>query len=125
MDIDTTTKTGKLSRSESGKLGYLKSKDKHEEALKKRLASYNSSPKICKKCSSIIPYNRRQNIFCSHICSGQYNNIKKEKKMKPCLFCKQLFSPSENRIKYCSKSCSSKMLSANVIKKWRAYGIYK
>jgi len=31
---------------------------------------YNENPKICKECGNPIPYNKRNNIFCSKKCRG-------------------------------------------------------
>ena len=58
----------KLSRSECGKLGALKT----NELWKQR---YSDNPTICKNCNKILPYEKRKNIFCDSSCSASFNNI--------------------------------------------------
>jgi hypothetical protein len=36
--------------------------------------TYNLNPKICKYCSTIIPYKSRRNNFCNNSCSASYTN---------------------------------------------------
>lgn len=39
-----------------------------------RIKAYGSSPKMCKQCSGVIPYEKRQNTFCSYRCAANFNN---------------------------------------------------
>ena len=39
---------------------------------------YNNAPKYCKCCGKIIPYEKRDNIFCSSSCAAKYNNTNRE-----------------------------------------------
>lgn len=43
------------------------------------LQSYNTSPNVCKFCSSSIPYDKRKNSFCSQSCAASHNNTGKSK----------------------------------------------
>lgn len=38
---------------------------------------YIKNPKLCKKCKKPIPWNQRENNFCSHSCATSYTNIKR------------------------------------------------
>ena len=38
---------------------------------------YMNDPKHCKKCGSIIPFLKKDNIFCNNKCAGSYNTIGK------------------------------------------------
>ena len=38
---------------------------------------YVKNPKLCKKCKKPIPWNQRENNFCSHSCATSYTNIKR------------------------------------------------
>lgn len=50
--------------------------------LKQRLSTisrYNASPKLCKHCNRVIPFDKRKsNMFCSSSCAAVYNNAKKD-----------------------------------------------
>jgi hypothetical protein len=41
-------------------------------------STYYQTPNYCKECSSVIPYNKRSNIFCSHTCSATATNRSRE-----------------------------------------------
>jgi hypothetical protein len=78
---------------------------------------YNLNPKQCKKCSKIIPFDNKDNIFCNSSCSASFNNVEKvrdkertiryhgvERKYNiKCFICD---FPTKNGRKYCSKKCS-------------------
>lgn len=69
---------------------------------------YIKNPKLCKKCKKPIPWNQRENNFCSHSCATSYTNIKRgaitsgkyvKNATSKCLNCgKEIFA----RNKYCS-----------------------
>lgn len=42
--------------------------------IKRNEDSYNKHPKLCKQCKEPIPYERRENEFCSKSCATKYNN---------------------------------------------------
>ena len=72
---------------------------------------YIKNPKLCKKCKKPIPWNQRENNFCSHSCATSYTNIKRgaitsgkyvKNATSKCLNCgKEIFA----RNKYCSIIC--------------------
>lgn len=47
-----------------------------EEAI----IDYNEHPNFCKRCNSIIAFENKRNLFCSHTCAAIYNNNKRLKK---------------------------------------------
>lgn len=51
-------------------------KNKHVSFYRKQknIEVYLQSPKLCKKCGNIIPYEKRNNEFCSKSCSNSYTN---------------------------------------------------
>ncbi len=63
---------------------YIRNYDKVKETFKQKRYEneviYLSSPKICKNCESIIPYDKIQDNgnFCSHKCSAIINNKKRK-----------------------------------------------
>ena len=78
----------KLSHSEAGKLGYQKALPKFKQLQQERIANYYNNPKFCKHCGKQLPYEKRNNNFCSQSCSATYNNQKRERKEKSkCLNC--------------------------------------
>jgi hypothetical protein len=63
---------------------------------------------LCKNCKKFIPYDKRNNDFCSHSCSASFNNagVKRNTKdgrwvKKQCVWCG---SETVNK-KYCSYEC--------------------
>ena len=57
---------------------------------------YNKSPKLCKFCDTVIPYEKRNtNKFCNQSCSASYNNVRKERKypLTKCKSCDNEFRP--------------------------------
>jgi hypothetical protein len=67
-----------MDRSQAGKKGYEKTREKlnaHRDARSKRLRDdYAQDPKICPTCGKIIPFEKRRNKFCSKSCSASFNN---------------------------------------------------
>jgi len=118
VDI-SKSKEGKLSKSESGALGGLKTKALHEAALKRKINDYNENPVSCFQCGQAISYKKRFNKFCSHSCSAIFNNIRREKKKISCLNCSSVFSSSQKYRKYCSLSCQGQKQSKNTIEEWK------
>ena len=51
---------------------------KLKELKKDRILEYNNNPKLCKECKSALPYEKRNNKFCSNSCSAIFNNLKRE-----------------------------------------------
>lgn len=95
-------------RSEAGKLGYLKSRDKLRDMVLERTSNYYNNPKKCFNCSSIISYKKKKNNFCSRNCSAAFNNkkfVKRKTEPKKCLSCCSLLNKGE--IKFCNAKCQS------------------
>ena len=107
--------------------------NKHKEAMlewgekhkQKYLEKYLSSPKYCKECNEVVPYEKRNiNVFCSSSCSASYNNKKKTKaKAKPkCIVC-GVECKSKNST-YCGAKCQSKNKNQVSLSMWEDAGIY-
>jgi hypothetical protein len=67
-----------MDRSEAGKLGWektseLRLKRAKEKSLKVRQA-YESDPKYCLKCGTILPFEKRRTSFCNQSCAASYRN---------------------------------------------------
>ena len=98
---------------------------------KKAIDKYNINPKICKECTKIISYEKKQNNFCSTSCAGKYNNARKDytkiksgpskgfvpanyapySKIFQCVICSK-WHPGKG--KSCSSECFSKVVSLAV-----------
>lgn len=97
-----------LTHRDAGKLGALASKEynikQHEMAREKYLAS----PKICKNCRNIIPYEKRNTAknFCSQSCAGSFNNRTKIIHNK-CKWCAAdiIMSKHSYKQQYCNIKC--------------------
>ena len=69
---------------------------------------YDKNPKKCKECEEDVPYNKKQNKFCSHSCSATHNNKGVTRNFstgkyatKKCINCQR----KTINAKYCSCSC--------------------
>jgi len=51
--------------------------EKAKERKLGRINSYDKNPNLCLTCSSPIPYDKRNNRFCSKACSASHNNKKR------------------------------------------------
>lgn len=106
-----------LSKSESGMLGYLASKEKIVEQTKKRIDDYQSNPISCGNCSSALPYEKRYNKFCSQSCAATTNNkvTKQPKSTYVCLGCGVSGEKKQSTIrKFCSNGCQQKYQSKQI-----------
>lgn len=98
-----------LSCSEAGKLGAIAAKIPIEKAKKERERKYLKNPNLCKHCDKEIPYNKRQNKFCSQSCAASFNNKgvrRNGEEPKNCLDCGNRLLGSHR--KYCNTKCQSK-----------------
>lgn len=95
------------SYSEAGKLGWEKSKEKINARFKKLKESYDMSPKHCRFCNSIIPYDKRERFFCGHSCSASFNNKGIRRHGETATRCMKCGRETKNsRRKYCSMTCN-------------------
>ena len=106
-----------LSRSEAGRLGYLKSKVTRDEnrlkAKQSAIEEYEKDKKFCKFCNTELSFEYRNNAFCNSSCSAKLNN-KNKKKEKLCFSCgKQIVAKN----KYCSLSCQHDKARKDAIEK--------
>lgn len=91
----------KLTHEEAGKIGGLISAKINRKKKKENIKKYLANPKLCQECKSIIPYNKRRSIFCTHSCAATFSNVRREFKRRICPWCKnEITNP-----KYCSQQC--------------------
>lgn len=64
----------KLSYSERGKLGAIKSSNVAKLQKEQRIKEYNKNPKRCLYCNAPISYERKSAKFCNSSCAAKYNN---------------------------------------------------
>ena len=126
------TTNGNLQASNNGKKGAELTAINNKNRSNANKEKYNQNPKLCKNCSTELPYSSRANIFCSSTCSATYNNkhrvlseetkdilrktlaqnkkpiIKKLTRVSRCNNCGKYF-PGDR--KTCSAACHSKILS--------------
>lgn len=96
----------KLTRQEAGKLGYLASIPITEKAKAERVEHYNLSPKRCRHCGEVIPYNQRRKQFCDSSCSAKHTNVRRviiQKTRPACLICGLIVK--KDSLSYCSIIC--------------------
>lgn len=99
----------KMTMSEAGKLGYVKSAATHKHNQDERVKKYEDHPKKCKHCNKPIPYKKRENVFCTRVCSAIYNNALKEKREKICTHCGAIIRDYKfwQTRKYCNSKCQA------------------
>ena len=100
-----------MSRSESGKLGALKSAIIWHKKRQDNIEKYNQSPNKCLNCGKIISYDKRTNKCCNHSCRASYINKTRKRKdareKKECLWCgEKTLNP-----KFCNNECQWHYLS--------------
>lgn len=64
---------------EAGRLGGLSGGQRIKEYWIEQKLIYLQDPKVCFQCSMPIEYKKKNNKFCSHSCSAQYNNLQRGK----------------------------------------------
>ena len=111
-----------MTRSEAGKLGYQKTKQKIQTFREKQRAEAHANwvPSNCLTCGKEIPYEKRGNKFCNHSCAASFTNQGvQHNKPKPginpegkCLNCGQ---PVKKQQKYCSNHCCSDYINRKKI----------
>ena len=114
----------KMSKSESGKIGALKSIEITKKKLHDRIISYDLNPTLCLECRIPIEYSKRNNTFCGSSHSASYTNKLKGNTSVSCLHCGQLITGKNHNIrKYCNKSCQTLYEYSLRIKSWLTDGI--
>ena len=108
----------KLTKSESGKLGALKSRDICASQYAERVAAYNKNPTLCAHCNTQIEYPLRMRKFCSKSCSASANNAKRlSSRMRPkCAHCgKEIIGKGK---KFCNNKCQKLFDYEKTIREW-------
>ncbi|MNS78724.1 hypothetical protein D3C72_1123500 [compost metagenome] len=95
----------KLSKSEAGRLGAIRSTQLANEAKQKRIDEYLQSPAHCSNCKSSLSYEKRKAKYCSRSCAAQVNNQVSPKRVPTvtivCIGC----GNTTTNPKYCSSQC--------------------
>lgn len=96
----------KMTFSEAGKLGAEASVITNGLKRQNRIDVYNQTPKLCKFCSSPIPYDKRRNDFCSQSCGAAFNNRGVRRHGEASNHCLNCGNDTYNE-KFCSQDCMS------------------
>lgn len=72
----------KMTLSEAGKLGAIKSAQIQKDQKELRIQEYNKNPNKCKFCGQSFPYEKRRNKFCNTSCAASFNNKLRPKEKK-------------------------------------------
>jgi hypothetical protein len=111
----------KLSKSEAGKLGAIKSTLTIKLAMEERIKNYRLNSSLCKECNSSLVYEKRKYSFCCSACSASYNNklrIKKNKSWK-CKNCSKEHHSMNGKIGiYCDSTCQKEYQYSIFISDW-------
>jgi predicted nucleic acid-binding Zn ribbon protein len=94
-----------LTYEEAGKLGAIAYAKTAATLKQQRVDNWNNNPKLCKACSSAIPYEKRQNNFCSHKCSAAFNNKGIRRNGNAPISCLNCATETHNP-KFCSSNCA-------------------
>jgi hypothetical protein len=109
----------KMTRSEAGKLGAIKSRLIQAKQKQERIDLYNKYPTLCFLCSDSIKYESRTNKFCSQKCSGTYNSTGVRRHGNEPSKCKMCNKKCASSLAiYCSQKCQQKFQSNEILNKW-------
>jgi hypothetical protein len=113
----------KITYSEAGRLGAIKSAATNALKKQKRINDYNLEPSICKHCNRTLEYNSRHKKFCNSSCSATFNNLKRiQKPIKwTCLNCDTAYT-DKNR-KYCNIHCQHEHAYKQKINNWLSHNV--
>lgn len=92
----------KMTPSEAGKLGQLKSRETQIKQYEARVQEYLKNPTKCKFCGAVLPYEKRNNKFCNTSCAASFNNKLRPKEKNFCLNCGKEISIKG---KFCDSKC--------------------
>ena len=112
----------KCTDKETWQRAHKKSKQTQKQQATQRRKEYNRLPSLCKHCNKVLPYLKRNGLFCNRSCSASYNNTKwpKRKSMgltSDCLHCGEPLN--DYRLTFCSLCCSTKYKRAQYISLWK------
>ena len=82
---------------------------------------YYLGPKMCKQCSTVIPFESHTNVFCSHSCSATFNNTRKisNSKLSRCQHCGTEVKQNKHMTrKFCSNRCQGDFKFINSFLDW-------
>lgn len=119
----------KLSKSESGRLGALKTNVIQKNKKQERIALYLTSPTLCNYCNHAIDYSKRKNRFCSRNCAASFNNLTKDRTTDrivnwTCAYCNTIHTTYSWRVgKYCNSTCQKEYEYYQRICEWKETGI--
>lgn len=121
--MNSNTPKGKMTRSEAGRLGALKSKSYFNWLKQQNIENYMQHPIRCLQCNKVLSYENRTNKFCSHSCAAAFTNKGRTKPINRfCEFCgKPISKLKPNGTKFCSMKCSSDFRIADNLKKLDEY----
>lgn len=136
-----------MNRSEAGKLGYSKSREKLIEINTQRIRDYLNNPSQCEDCKLILSYKKRFNRFCDRVCAARKRNQNRQHKKckscdnipkRGCQYCETCFLEKKNKGKIpkalgeCKSSTSIRKFLLKTrqhkcelceLEKWREYSI--
>ena len=82
-------------------------------------SKYELNPKRCKYCNEVIPYEKRQNDFCSHSCAATFNNVGNRVTLSEHSYCLNCGKEIPSGRKYCSNKCQGEFEYKDYINKWK------
>ncbi len=105
---------------EAGRKGGLKSKVHLEEWHNYCVIKYNKNPKLCKRCNTVLPYEKRRNDYCCRRCAALVNNKLSQRPphgipLPNCSRCgKKLTHHSGEMCKTCCNVCYKERIAQSV-----------
>lgn len=94
-----------------------------EEWLKQQRTDYESNPKLCKQCGKPIPYEKKDNVFCSQSCSAIYTNTESGSKTRKhnrfCINCGKELVDDQVYNRYCCHACQHEYQYKQYIDRWK------
>lgn len=110
----------KLSKSEAGKLGNIKSQESKRKLKELVIIEYLENPCTCTNCGASLSYEERHKKFCNSSCSATFNNKKRSENKQiiknNCMTCNKELSTEKGS--FCNSVCQQQFYYNEYIKQW-------
>lgn len=81
---------------------------------------YEKNPKQCKFCGKVLPWSKRDNVFCDHSCAASYNRRGRTSRVSLyCLNCGKKLTKKSKRSHFCNNTCYSEYNRKSYIERWK------
>lgn len=89
--------------------------------------TYEATPKLCRHCSTPIPYIKRRDFYCNQSCAARFSNVGRARngklhpylgKVRLCDYCNK--KTRGYTVRFCSVRCQAELAYQSYIDRWLA-----